>query len=149
MKYCQCLLAHARFHMTMQANHQGLYMIKTITLLKRRPGLSVSEFRAYYESRHVLLGLKYTQPEALRYTRRYLSTLGDDQGGDPCFDVAMELWFADRPTLDRVMQRLQRPDIAAEIAADEEALFDRAQTRFMVVDEEIESIDSAGMNGRD
>ena len=124
-------------------------MLKTLTLLKRRPGLSVAEFRAYYESQHVLLGLKYTQPEALRYTRRYLSTLEEDQDSAPCFDVAMELWFADRPALDRVMQRLQRPDIAAEIAADEEALFDRAHTHFMIVDDEVDSIDSAAMNGRD
>ena len=123
-------------------------MLKTITLLKRRPDLSVAEFRAYYESRHVLLGLKYTRPEALRYTRRYLSSLGDEQDSAPCFDVAMELWFADRPSLDRVMQRLQRPDIAAEIAADEEALFDRAQTRFMLVDEEVESIDSGGITDK-
>lgn len=32
---------------------------------------------------------------------------------------------------------------------DEEAFFDRAQTRFLLVDEEVESIDSSAMNGRD
>lgn len=116
-------------------------MLKTITLLKRRPGMSVEDFRNYYESRHVLLGVKYTQPEALRYTRRYLSTPGDSEADAPCFDVAMELWFADRESLDRVLARLQQPAIAAEIAADEEMLFDRQQTRFLVVDEEMDSIE--------
>ncbi len=115
-------------------------MIKTITLLKRRPDMSVADFRSYYESQHVLLGLKYTRPEALRYTRRYLTTLGGSQDNDACFDVAMELWFADRDALDRVLERLQQPAIAAEIAADEALLFDRQQTRFLVIDEEIDSI---------
>lgn len=123
-------------------------MIKTITLLKRRPDMSVADFRSYYESQHVVLGLKYTRPEALRYTRRYLTALGGShQDNNACFDVAMELWFADRDALDRVLQRLQQPAIAAEIAADEALLFDREQTRFLVVDEEIESIDPA--EGRD
>ncbi|MFN2328400.1 MAG: EthD domain-containing protein [Chromatocurvus sp.] len=118
-------------------------MLKTITLLKRRPGLSVADFRDYYESKHVLLGVKYTQPEALRYTRRYLTTAEGAGAGEPRFDVAMELWFADRESLDRVLERLQQPDIAAEIAADEEALFDRQQTHFMVIDEEIESLNTS------
>lgn len=115
-------------------------MIKTIALLKRRSGMSVADFRHYYETRHVSLGLKYTRPEALRYTRRYLSAPEGADGQDPDFDVAMELWFADKAAMDRVFQRLQRADIAAEIAADEEQLFDRARTRFLVIDEEIESI---------
>lgn len=124
-------------------------MIKTITLLKRRPDMSVADFRSYYESQHVLLGLKYTRPEALRYTRRYLTTLGGSQDNDACFDVAMELWFADRDALDRVLERLQQPAIAAEIAADEALLFDRQQTRFLVIDEEIDSIAPAGGGDED
>lgn len=124
-------------------------MIKTITLLKRRPDMSVADFRSYYESQHVLLGLKYTRPEALRYTRRYLTTLGGNQNNDACFDVAMELWFADRDALERVLERLQQPAIAAEIAADEALLFDRQQTRFLVIDEEIDSIVPAGGGDED
>lgn len=124
-------------------------MIKTLTLLKRRPDMSVADFRSYYESQHVLLGLKYTRPEALRYTRRYLTTPGGSQDNDACFDVAMELWFADRDALERVLQRLQQPAIAAEIAADEALLFDRQQTRFLVIDEEIDSIVPAGDGDED
>ena len=119
---------------------QDIPMIKLVTLLKRRPDLSVAHFRAAYETRHVLLGLKYTRPEAVRYTRRYLGALRGADDAELCFDVVMELWFTERAALDRVMQRLQEPEVAAEIAADEELLFDRSQTRFFIIEDEVESI---------
>ena len=34
-------------------------MIKTIALLKRRPGMTVAEFREHYETHHRRIGEKY------------------------------------------------------------------------------------------
>ena len=34
-------------------------MIKVIMLMKRRPGMTVSEFRDYYENKHRVIGEKY------------------------------------------------------------------------------------------
>ncbi len=47
-------------------------MIKSIGLLKRRPGISVAEFRAYYETKHRVIGEKYLTGFASRYVRRFL-----------------------------------------------------------------------------
>ena len=47
-------------------------MFKTVGLLKRRPGMSVEDFRSYYESNHRVIGEKYLTGNAVRYVRRFL-----------------------------------------------------------------------------
>jgi len=47
----------------------------------------------------------------------------------------MEIWFPDRDALDRCMAHLTAPDVAADIAADEETLFDRAATLASIAEE--------------
>lgn len=50
-------------------------MIKVVTLLFKKPGLSKDEFRDYYENHHRKLGEKYLAPHAydmsvaIRYLR--------------------------------------------------------------------------------
>ncbi len=113
-------------------------MFKTITLLKRRPGLSMAEFIDYYETRHRLIGEKYLRGKATRYVRRFLHPLPNPVTGeaiDPEHDVVMEIWFADRAAFEATMASLTAPDIAAEIAEDEERVFDRAKNRFFIVEE--------------
>ncbi len=114
-------------------------MIKMIGLLKRRPGMSTAEFRDYYERRHRLIGEKHLAGYACRYVRRYLNVLADRGGDDdaPC-DVILEVWYPDRATFEAASRHLAEPAVAAEIAADEAQLFDRARNRFYIV-EEVES----------
>ena len=50
-------------------------MIKMIGLLKRKPGMTTAAFRAYYESKHRLIGEKHLREYACRYARRYLTPL--------------------------------------------------------------------------
>ena len=52
-------------------------MVKLVGLLKRRPGMSTDEFRAYYETHHKKLGDRYLAGFADRYLRRYLNPFPD------------------------------------------------------------------------
>jgi uncharacterized protein (TIGR02118 family) len=67
-------------------------MIKSITLIKRKPGLSREEFIKYYEEVHVPLSLKHF-PTFRRYVRNYVvAPFGTEE---PDFDCIMEVWFDD------------------------------------------------------
>lgn len=112
-------------------------MIRWVFLLRRRPGMSVEEFRAYYELHHARLGEKHAGPHAVRYVRRFLdaapgaSTMEDPNG----FDVITELWFATQDDLDAAVEHLTSAAVQAEIVADEERLFDRSRTQSYLVTE--------------
>lgn len=113
-------------------------MFKTITLLKRRPGMSMTEFTNYYEATHRRIGEKYLRGRATRYVRRYLHPVPDPLTGEvsePEHDVATEMWFPDRATFETTMAALALPEPAAEIAADEERLFDRSKNRLCIVED--------------
>lgn len=113
-------------------------MFKTITLLKRRAGLSREAFIDYYETHHARIGEKYLRGRATLYVRRYLQTMPDPRTGqvvEPAHDVATEVWYADRAAFEATMAVLLQPEAQAEIVADEERLFDRAQMVFLLVDE--------------
>ena len=118
-------------------------MYKTITLLKRRDGMSLDDFIAYYEAHHRLIGEKYLRGRAERYFRRYLRPR-DDSGVPTDYDVVTEVWFADRAAFDATLAVLMQPDAAAEIAADEERLFDRSKIRMFAVEEHESDMDTAG-----
>jgi hypothetical protein len=73
-------------------------MIKLVTLLKRRPGMSKADFIAYYEAHHRRIGEQVLSGYAVRYVRRYLEPAdGVDQTQD--FDVSMEIWFPNQAKL--------------------------------------------------
>ncbi len=117
-------------------------MIKVIGLLKRKSDLSPEEFRDYYETYHRLIGEKYLNGLAVNYMRRYLTPFADPITGnlpEQSCDVVLEIWYPDQATLDRANQTFARSEVAGEIAADEENLFDRPQNRFFFV-EECESV---------
>jgi hypothetical protein len=113
-------------------------MFKTIGLLKRRPGMSVEEFREYYENNHRVIGEKYLKGNAERYARRFLTPYANLLTGEevePEFDVLLEVWYADRAAYDAAVEKLTTPEAAKEIAEDEEKLFDRPRNRFFFVEE--------------
>jgi hypothetical protein len=110
-------------------------MIKSIGLLKRRPGMSVAEFRAYYETKHRVIGEKYLTGYASRYVRRSLEPADGRSSEENEFDVILEIWYADQDAFERCSANLGRPEVRAEIVADEEQLFDRTRNRFFLVEE--------------
>ena len=112
-------------------------VIKVVTLLTRRPGMSREAFIEYYENNHRLIGEKYLGGYAVKYQRRYLAPVEADvlNSDDLPFDVLMEIWFPDRATMDKAMALLGTEEAQEEIVADEERVFDRALIRSFVVEE--------------
>ena len=112
-------------------------MIKVVTSLTRKPGMSREAFIEHYETHHRKIGEKYLGGFATKYQRRYLQSSGlRAQEGDtlPC-DVLMEIWYPDQVALNGAMAVLSSYEAQAEIAADEERLFDRDLIRSYLVEE--------------
>jgi hypothetical protein len=110
-------------------------MIKLVSLLKRRPGMSKADFTAYYENHHRVIGERVLAGYATRYFRRHVYPVDSEfQHCDP--DVVMEIWFPDQERMDAFFASIANdPVIAAEIGEDEERLFDRSRLRSFVVEE--------------
>jgi uncharacterized protein (TIGR02118 family) len=107
-------------------------MHKLLLLMKRKPGISVADFRDYYESRHVPLCLPLMGAAAKRYVRRYLEP---SAAGEPPFDVITELWFDSRAAVDATLAMFANNATPDFIAADEEQFLDRSATRAFAVSE--------------
>lgn len=103
--------------------HEGV--LKLVFLLKRRPGMSVEEFRDYYETKHRKLA-EQAMSGALRYVRRYVTPERNPITGEAIelpFDVVMELWWPNRAAWDELQAGIADSEIGHAIYADEEKLF--------------------------
>jgi hypothetical protein len=113
--------------------------IKRILLIKRKPGTTHEAFRDYYETQHAQLALKLLGDLMLDYRRNYVQPADPSAAGTPRpgidHDVVTELWFKDRAMMEAFYARVRRPEIAAQIAADEEKFMDRPALRQAGVDE--------------
>lgn len=102
-------------------------MHKLVILLKRRADLTPEQFRAYYEERHAPLCMRYMVGVS-HYVRRYI---GPGPGmPDLPFDVITEVWIKDRAEFDMILDAMGKGILPDDVIADEEQLFDRAQSRF-------------------
>jgi hypothetical protein len=119
-------------------------MIKLVMPMKRRPGMTIPEFREYYETKHRLIGEKYLKGYATRYFRRFLNALPDRSGElyDPEYDVILEIWYPDEETFQACNERLSLPDIVAEIREDEEKIFDMRYMRSYLTEERESDLES-------
>ena len=113
-------------------------MYKTVVMLKKRAGMSDTDFRKHYEEIHAPLGLSL-MPRACRYARKYVTSRGSKTSPvvDDAFDVITEAWFETRDDFEQTITEMR--DRRAALDADEFALFDRDATRYYVVVEETES----------
>lgn len=103
---------------------------RLLIFLKRKPGMSVAEFRDYYENRHIPLCMKYMRGATL-YRRHYLDL--PPGAAEMDFDVLTELGFADATTRDLVLDTLARDAMPADVVADELNVFDRGKSRAVAV----------------
>jgi len=112
-------------------------VIKVVTLLTRKPGMSREAFIEHYETHHRKIGEKYLSGFAVKYQRRYLQSAGfrGQEGATLPFDVLMEIWYPDQDALDAALAVLSTDEAQAEIMADEERLFDRDLIRSYMVEE--------------
>ena len=112
-------------------------MIKLVMPMKRKPGMTVTQFREYYESTHREIGEKYLKGFASKYIRRFTNPNIDRDGElrEPEYDVFLEIWYPDQETYAACGEALSRPEVAKEIREDEEKLFDMRFMRSYLVDE--------------
>ena len=112
-------------------------MIKVVTLLTRKAGMSREAFIEHYETHHRKIGEKYLSGFAVKYQRRYLQSAGfrGQEGATLPFDVLMEIWYTDQDTLGAALAVMSTDEAQAEIIADEERLFDRDLIRSYTVEE--------------
>lgn len=114
-------------------------MFKLMIMMKKKPGMSAEDFRAYYEGTHAPLGLSI-MPLARHYRRHYLDSRGSKASPvvDDAFDVVTEVWFDSLADYERTKRKIA-PEDKARLQADEFNLFDREATRYYGVAEESES----------
>ena len=105
-------------------------MINAITLLKRRPDLSVDAFQRYWQYEHAeiiarLPGIqRYVQSRALR--ENY-------QGREPAYDGIAELWANDS----QAFREIAASEVYAEVQADEVKFLDRTSIALVLTDEHV------------
>ena len=122
-------------------------MVKVVGLFKRKPGLSMEEFKDYYENHHIkLFDEQVSHPGVLRYARRYLEPfaglalpLATQKSGG--YDVIMEVWYSDKELFDSFKGQ-SNPDFSEIVKKDEEKLFDRG-LMVMFLSEDHESKDGS------
>jgi uncharacterized protein (TIGR02118 family) len=108
---------------------------KILLPMKRKPGMSVADFRAYYEEHHAPLAAEHSAALS-RYVRRYLEPHDHPETGPAAelpYDVVTELWFDDEATFRATLRYLETTRMPPEIVADEEQLFDRSSFRIVTV----------------
>ena len=105
-------------------------MIKQVVFLKRRPDITMEEFKDYYENQHTQLakrmGAKPSLPNAQRYVRRYVTPEKNPLTGEvihPGYDCIMEIWWNTREDFEAAMQGLGSPEHLPARLADELKVF--------------------------
>ena len=96
-------------------------MIKVMVLVKAKDGLSLEEFRTYYETKHAPLASRL-YPMFSDYRRNYVQIDNDARvpsGKSLPFDVITELSFATEEDYQRFIEKRGQPEVRAEILADE------------------------------
>ena len=112
-------------------------MVKGIVLVKRKPGLTLEEFRQQYEEVQVPLTLSLFHT-IRRYVRNYVTTIAFPPGvEEPEFDCITELWFDNMEDFQAMMDETGGAAVRA-MAHSQKVFLDGAKTVYFLV-EEVES----------
>lgn len=105
-------------------------MVKVITCIKRKPGMSVEDFQGYWRARHpdVVLAL----PGLRRYVQSH-TRLAGYRKGEPVYDGIAEVWVDDTG----VLKTLAGSAAYAAVQADEARFIDRARMDVIVTEEHV------------
>ncbi|KAI1741712.1 EthD domain-containing protein [Xylaria scruposa] len=118
----------------------------------RKPGTMPEQFKAHYEGIHVplvreLAGASFPLSHTRRYLHRSENHADSNTARNPStpatvligtqndfdYDAFAELTFEDAAAFQTFFNRMQHPEIAAKIAADEEKFLDRTQMPVVVL----------------
>lgn len=100
-------------------------MYKQLSIMKRKPGLSMDEFIEQYESRHAKFG-EILFANAAHYARRYVRPQRNPLTGETKeldFDVIMEIWWESEEDFQAAMKGLSESDLLPAIRESGAALF--------------------------
>ncbi len=111
-------------------------MIKRITLIKAKDGMSLADFRAYYEKNHAPMA-KRLFPMVADYRRNFIVDVPRHPDGVtyPGFDVVTENWFANEADMQAFNDKFKQPEVLAEVRADEAKFTQMDRTWSFIVDE--------------
>lgn len=108
---------------------------KILLLMKRKPGISMAEFRNYYENNHVPLCAPYMSGIA-RYVRRYLEPQPHAESGtneELPYDVVTEMWFDNEEAYQGTLGYITTTVMPDEVVQDELNFFHRPTMRIATV----------------
>jgi hypothetical protein len=111
---------------------------KLIVLMKRKPGMSIEDFRTYYETKHAVLGGQYFDGLLIDFKRYYpremvafpeswvnLQFMDNADG----YDAIALYTFKDDNAVARYLELMRQPEIAEALRRDELNFLDRPACR--------------------
>ena len=107
-------------------------MIKGMSLIKKKAGITQEEFSRHYEEVHVPLALEYFPFK--RYVRNYVIKPPDAE--EPWFDCITEVWFETMEDCQAAAE-FSVSEAYKVIAEDEEKFMDRSKIIDFLVEEKV------------
>jgi len=105
-------------------------MINAITLLRRKPNLSVDEFQRHWQTDHARIITRL--PGVQRYVQSH-PICDYYQGRDPVYDGIAELWAEDS----QAFRDIAASEVYAEVQMDEEKFLDRTAIALVLTEEHL------------
>src|SRR5437016_5436973 len=105
-------------------------MVKTVAFFKRRAGMAVDEFQAYWLDRHPEVVTKL--PGVRRYVQSHTRPAAYAKA-EPVYDGIAEVWFEDTAA----MHALRESAEMAAVQADEARFIDRSTMGLILVDDHV------------
>jgi uncharacterized protein (TIGR02118 family) len=103
--------------------------MKVMMLFKRKPGITLEQFREYYEKNHAPLAVRllpYFKSYTRKFVRHDMNYRSSSLAGEVNFDVVTELTFESKDDYERMTKALADPAVYDQIVKDEEQFMDRS-----------------------
>jgi hypothetical protein len=117
-------------------------VIKLMCHFKRKPGMTLEEFKDRYENGHVPLMRELLKSYRIEdYRRNYrledksFDPFGQNGHGEPDYDCITEAWYESHEAIKEILEFLSRPEISSIVVADEEQFMDRSATQLRLFEE--------------
>ena len=105
-------------------------MVKTITFIKRKPGMSLDQFGQYWRTQHA--GIVTKLPGLRRYVQCHTIPSGY-RNGEPTYDGVAEVWFDSTGAMRETAKTAQY----REVRADEPNFIDLSKMDFVITEERV------------
>ncbi len=105
-------------------------MVKAVSFFKRKSGMPVEEFQAYWRKNHPAAVVRL--PGVRRYVQSHTRPAGYGKG-EPIYDGIAELWFEDT----KAMHALRGTKELEAVEADEAVFIDRSTMRLILTAEHV------------